>query len=491
MKTIFLVSDSLNRNYLPCYGNGWVQAPNIDRLARRGVVFDNHYCGSMPCMPARREMMTGRVNFLEAAWNGVEVFDRTLPKELQRQRKTYTHLITDHYHYWEACGANYHALFNTWEFLRGQEGDLWHPQIRDPQPPPHRGRNTRQDWVNRQFMDLQRDEDYPTPQCFQRAMDFLRRNGREDNWHLHLEVFDPHEPFLCPRRYSDLYNDTWSRPWQFDWPHYKPVADDEGPEAVEHIRKLYAGTLTMMDHWLGRLLDVMDEMNLWEDTTLVFTTDHGHMLGEHGYWAKNHQFDYQQLVNIPLIVCSPRASGAGRRVGALTGTIDVMPTILDLFGACQPPHVHGRSLRPLLNADQPHHDGLLFGYFGKDISMTDGRHTYCRQPRPGGPLFEYTSIPYRYSDLVYPPSLEMLARAEVDRGTLVQAGKVPLYKVPRQSQTHRDAPAFDLVYDIQADPDQTTPIHDAALEAGLAAKMMDLLGRFDAPPEQFRRVGLG
>jgi len=490
MRTIFIVSDSLNREYLPCYGNDWVRAPNIDRLAARGVVFDNHYCGSMPCMPARREMMTGRINFLEAGWGGVEVFDRTLPKELQRQRGVYTHLVTDHYHYWEASGANYHTLFNTWEFLRGQEGDPWHPQVRDPQPPPHRGRNRRQDWINRRFMDLDRDEDYPTPRCFLQAMDFLRRNGRQDNWHLHLEVFDPHEPFMCPARYREMYGDAWDRPWQFDWPSYAPVAEAEGPEAVAHIRRCYAGTLSMMDHWLGRLLDLMDELDLWRDTTVVLTTDHGHLLGEHGYWAKNYMFDYAQLVHIPLIVCSPEARQSGRRIGALTGTIDLMPTILDLFAAEPPPHVHGRSLRPLLDADGPHHESLLYGYFGKDIGWTDGRWTYCRQPRPGGPLHEYTSIPYRYGDLVRPEGLEMLRRAEMDRGTLAQAGGVPVYKVPRESHRHRDAPDFDPVYDIQADPDQTAPVRDAALEAKLAERLAAAMRRFDAPPEQFQRVGL-
>ncbi len=83
MKVIMVLSDSLNRHYLPTYGNRWVIAPNIERFARRSVVFDNHWIGSAPCMPARRDMITGRLNFLEREWGGLEPFDIPFPHLLQ------------------------------------------------------------------------------------------------------------------------------------------------------------------------------------------------------------------------------------------------------------------------------------------------------------------------------------------------------------------------------------------------------------------------
>ena len=98
MRTIFVIMDSLNRHYLRCYGNEFAITPNIDRLAQRGTVFDNHFAGSLPCMPARREMLTGRVNFLETPWSPVQPWDECLPTMLREQRGVYSHMITDHYH---------------------------------------------------------------------------------------------------------------------------------------------------------------------------------------------------------------------------------------------------------------------------------------------------------------------------------------------------------------------------------------------------------
>ncbi|HUV06106.1 MAG TPA: sulfatase-like hydrolase/transferase, partial [Spirochaetia bacterium] len=123
MKAILILADSLNRRFLPVYGNNWVKAPNIGRLARKSVVFDNHWAGSMPCMPARRDMLTGRLNFLEREWGGVEPFDVPFVR-LLRQAGVYTRMETDHYHYFHVGGENYHTLFNSWRFHRGQEWDL-------------------------------------------------------------------------------------------------------------------------------------------------------------------------------------------------------------------------------------------------------------------------------------------------------------------------------------------------------------------------------
>ena len=349
MKTIFLMMDSLNRHYLNVYGNQRVPTPNIDRLAARGTAFDSHYAGSLPCMPARREFMTGRLNFLEAPWGPIEPWDDCLPVELRNQKKTYSHLITDHYHYFHRGGEGYHDLFDSWEFERGQEGDVWHPMVAEPEVPEFRGKNRKPYWVNRQCMDTERDEDYPTPRCFMRGIEFLEKNGAQDNWHLHLEVFDPHEPFNAPAKYLEMFNDTWDHRYHFDWPPYAAV--EEGQEAVDHIRKMYAATLAMADTWLGKFLDKMDEMDLWKDTALVFSTDHGHLLGEHGYWAKNYMFDYDELAHIPLVICSPHSERAPKRVSALTASIDIMPTIMEMHGATLPQGVHGKSLTHLLSKD--------------------------------------------------------------------------------------------------------------------------------------------
>ncbi|MBP5163130.1 MAG: sulfatase-like hydrolase/transferase, partial [Spirochaetales bacterium] len=106
MKAIMVLFDSLNRHLLEPYGCDWTKTPNFQRLSEHTVTFDNFYAGSLPCMPARRELHTGRYNFLHRAWGPLENYDDSMPGIL-REHGIYTHLVTDHWHYWEEGGANY------------------------------------------------------------------------------------------------------------------------------------------------------------------------------------------------------------------------------------------------------------------------------------------------------------------------------------------------------------------------------------------------
>ena len=124
MKAVMLMFDSLNREMLEPYGCDWVKTPNFRRLAEHSVCFDQCYAGSLPCMPARRELQTGRYNMLHRSWGPMEPFDDSMP-ELLKNNNIYTHLISDHVHYWEDGGATYHYRYNSWENIRGQEGDMW------------------------------------------------------------------------------------------------------------------------------------------------------------------------------------------------------------------------------------------------------------------------------------------------------------------------------------------------------------------------------
>ena len=123
MKAVFVLFDSLNRHMLGPYGGTRVPTPNFDRLAARCVTFDRHYVGSLPCMPARRDILSGRLNFLHRSWGPMEPFDNAFP-DLLHQAGVYSHLITDHFHYWEDGGATYHNRYDSYEFVRGQEGEI-------------------------------------------------------------------------------------------------------------------------------------------------------------------------------------------------------------------------------------------------------------------------------------------------------------------------------------------------------------------------------
>ena len=181
MKAIMVMYDSLNRHMLPNYGCDWVQTPNFERLTNSAVTFNNHYVGSMPCMPARREMHTGRYNFLHRSWGPHEPFDDSTFSEL-KNNGIYSHLVSDHYHYWEDGGATYHHRYSSWVNVRGQEGDRWKGQVADPEIPEHHGRLPRPFLVNKQYM----QEEHLTPQAqtFSEGLEFLQTNWNQNNWYL-------------------------------------------------------------------------------------------------------------------------------------------------------------------------------------------------------------------------------------------------------------------------------------------------------------------
>ena len=163
MKVIMVTYDSLNTRFLPNYGCDWVKAPNFERLGRMAVTFDHCYCGSMPCMPARRELHTGRYNFLHRSWGPIEPYDDSMP-EILSKNGYHAHLVSDHGHYWEDGGCTYHTRYTTWDCSRGQEGDPWKPMMKTPPMPEHLGSLWSQDWANRQF--IKKIDDMPQTHTF-------------------------------------------------------------------------------------------------------------------------------------------------------------------------------------------------------------------------------------------------------------------------------------------------------------------------------------
>ncbi len=326
MKTILILMDTLNRHMLKTYcPDAEAVTPNIDRLARRCMVFDNHYIGSAPCMPARRDILTGRVNFLERGWGPIEPYDVTFPTLLQ-QKGVFSHIVTDHCHYAEMGGEGYLQKYSTWDLIRGQETDTWASSVKEPvYPEQYIGRVGRAYQCNRQRFVT--DADYPTPKTFAAATKWLQDNRGADDFVLQVECFDPHEPFDATREFLDMYPDDF--PMFYEWPRYDKLGEEETPEALEHLRHRYCASLTMADKWIGKFLDEMDAQNLWEDTMVIFTSDHGHMLGEHCETGKNRFHAWNEMSRIPLFVHLPGDRNAGMHVRAVTQNIDIMPTLLE------------------------------------------------------------------------------------------------------------------------------------------------------------------
>jgi arylsulfatase A-like enzyme len=493
MKAVMVMFDSLNRRLLAPYGCSqpsgcdWVQSPNFQRLAEHACTFETSYVGSMPCMPARRELHTGRANFLHRSWGPLEPFDDSMPQQL-REAGVLSHLISDHYHYWEEGGANYHTKYSSWEIVRGQEGDPWKGDLRLKELPESRnnerggGSWLRQDWVNRSYM--QAEADQPQPTTFRLGEEFLRANADEDNWFLHLETFDPHEPYFSPKRFHDLYR-QYLQDYHWDWPPYAPVT--QSPEEVRHMRAMSAALHTMCDEYLGRILDLMDELNLWDDTMLIVNTDHGFLLGEHDWWAKCTQPFYNEIANTPLFIWDPRSRVAGERRRSLVQTMDLPATILEYFGQDLPPDMQGRPLRDTIAHDTPVREAGLYGLFGAHVNVTDGRYTYLRAnvTEDNTPLYEYTLMPAHMKAAFGVDELQDIQLQEpfsFTKGcrTMKVAGR-----------SWRRASDFGtLLFDLQTDPAQEHPLDDPVVEQRMVDLLVGLMRKNDCPAEQYERLGL-
>jgi arylsulfatase A-like enzyme len=485
MRAIMVMYDSLNRRILPPYGGTKVHAPNFARLAQNCVTFDNCYVGSMPCIPARRELHTGRYNFLHRSWGPLEPFDDSMPAILS-ENGVYTHLVSDHQHYWEDGGATYHTRYDSWDFSRGQEGDPYKgvvavPMARGPTVP-HQARARRQDHINRTYQIGEAAQ--PQTLTFNAGLEFIRTNSSSDKWFLQIETFDPHEPFFTQQSYKGLYPHTYTG-GQFDWPVYGPVT--ESAEVVEHVRCEYAALVSMCDQSLGRVLSAMDELALWRDTMLIVCTDHGFLLGEHGWWAKNVPPWFNEISHTPLFVWDPRTGVRGERRHSLVQMIDFAPTLLDYFGVKPPRDMQGTPLRELIERDTPARNAGLFGAFGAYVNVTDGRYVYmrsCNEPS-NQPLFEYTLMPTHMRARFEPQELLHIELAEPFSFTK----SVRPLRIPGRS--FGGSKQFGtMLFDLERDPEQKNPIVDDDIELRMIGLLLTWMRATDAPMEQYDRLGL-
>lgn len=489
MKAVIIMFDSLNRVFLPPYGCDWVHAPNFERLMQHTVAFDNCYAGSLPCMPARRELHTGRYNFLHRGWSPMEPFDDSVP-EILKNNGIYTHLISDHGHYWEDGGATYHGRYSSWEATRGNEGDRWKADldasimvgtnipVTDPGTLKFRTPYFHHEGVNRNHRP--NAEASCGREVTNNALEFLDTNHEFDNWFLQIEYFDPHEPFYTFEDYLKFY-EVPDIGTELDWPPYDKVK--ETPEEVEHIRMKYAALVSKCDDEVGRVLDALDKYDLWKDTMVICNTDHGYLLGEHGWWAKNAMPCYDEIVHTPLFIWDPRTGKTNEHREALVQTIDLGPTLLEFFGLPLTKDMQGK---PLVNAvanDEKVRDYALFGYHCRQLNITDGRYVYMRGVEdPDEPQFSYTLMPTNMANFF---------GKELEGATLAPpfsfTKNMPVLKVPLREGTGGTGTAL---YDLWNDPKEEHPIHDEAVEARMTAALRLLLHESEAPEELYKRYGL-
>lgn len=487
MRAIMVMYDTLCRRKLPNYGAADTVAPNFTRLGAQAVTFDNFYCGSLPCMPARRELHTGRYNFLHRSWGPIEPFDDSMPA-LLKAGGIYTHICTDHSHYWEDGGATYLTRYSSWEGFRGQEGDRWQDVSSAVEVPPLHPRYKKGESLPHNFANRaeQRGEGaHSCEQTFSAGLRFLEKNLETDNWFLTIETFSPHEPFFTPERYKNRYGISGQDTPLFDWPPYAFWQMED--EDRQRVNLEYNSSLTMCDEQLGRVLDFMDAHSLWDDTMLIVNCDHGFNLGEHDITGKNFGPFYNTVTHLPFFLWNPKLKRGGERSEALAQTIDLAPTLLDYFRVPIPADMMGVPLTEAVTEGRDARPLALYGVFGDSVNATDGRYTYFRSSADidGGACYEYTLMPTRMRGFF---SQGQLARATLQEPLPFTKG-MPVLRTAGHAMINCYKYGHAL-YDLDQDPGQICKLSDFELEADFCNRMLTALRSSDATKETIARLGL-
>ena len=511
MNVITILCDTLRRDHCGPYHHGqpvsalgdvnqpdWVvPTPNIDRLAARGTTFDNAWCGSHPCMPARRDLYTGRFEFPFRGWGPLEDTDRDLPREvsgavnasLARPGIHVSQLVTDHFHLWEQGSGNYHMGYSGFEFIRGIESDNWLTDPIDVTYPAERYRLGKNERHYRNLAVLrqgrpqgQREpapDTYFAHRTFSTAADWLDRNHTWDDFYLHIDSFPPHEPWDPPERLVKLFDERG-----YDVPEYFPTAaydliERSGytEDQVRHVQALYAASVVYVDECLGMLLDMLDTHELWDETVVILTTDHGTYNGSRRRTGKGQTHLFAPISHIPLIIAHPEV-GHGVRRDQLVQLVDLYPTTLGALGRPVPEDRHGIDLAPVLaDPAATTRKHAVCGRFGGSVSITDGRwmlhHTAVEANEP---LYWYSHHLSRFFPIELGP-FECLP-GDSGRRQVLDLHSWPLDE--------------SWLSDLANDPHETrnhAGDHPDEMKR-LQRALRDLLHELGAPTEQHDRLGL-
>ena len=408
---IVMMFDTLQFNYIGCYGNTWIKTPNMDRLAREGVVFENAYSEGLPTIPVRRAMHTGRYTLPVAGWVPLSAEDTTIA-DLCWGRAIDTTLIFDAPPY-RLPKFGYTRGFDNVMFTHGHEGDdyfyekdpLYHYQAEDFMEEdayaaygrrynsPKVAEAARTEVVNflreRQNGIGNTEETRYVTMTMNKAIDYLKQVDRNHQFFLWIDSFDPHEPWDPP----SVYDSDKKCPYDPDYTgkdDFMPVPElVEGiytEEQMNHVRMLYAELVTLCDKNLGRLMQTIRELGLEEDTMLLLVSDHGSPMGNgehgHGLMRKMRPWPYEELVHIPVILRAPGIK-AGQRITSFVQSVDVAPTVCEWLGIKKHPDMQGESLLPLARGEVDKvRDFAIAGYHGYSWSIITPEWSYIHWLKP-------------------------------------------------------------------------------------------------------------
>ena len=358
MNVIIVISDTLRRDFLGCYGNKRISTPNIDRFAENSIIFENAYIGSFPTVPNRHEILTGKFTFTYHKWAPLPQNDITIPKILKQ--KGYISMgIFDTPHPF-APGMNYQRDFDGWILIRGQENDRYITEPVDVKLPckPEKLRNPYGTVVQylKNVSGRKYEEDYFCAKTFIEASRWIEKNYKHKKFFLYIDTFDPHEPWDPPKYFVDMYDPDYKGE-EVIYPRYGNT-DIFSDEEIKHCRALYAGEVSLVDRWFGYFLRKVEDTGLLQNTVIIFTSDHGFYLGEHNLIGKSiimenyHSYAslYEEVTRIPLIVYIPEVKH--KRIKAIVQPPDITSTIFEIVDIETPSEIHGKSLLPIIKGEK-------------------------------------------------------------------------------------------------------------------------------------------
>ncbi|MGE5193949.1 MAG: sulfatase [Deltaproteobacteria bacterium] len=359
---LFLISDDLN-NFLGCYGDARARTPNIDRLAARGVRFDRAYCSFPLCGPSRNSLLTGLYPNSTGILANAQIFRQTIPSQISmpqafRNAGYFAARIGKLYHYNvpRSIGTNGHDDPGSWELelnpagvdrleeephiftlTPGQFGGTlsWYAS---PKSDPHHTDGL-----------MAEDAEWVLERCAKR---------RDRPFFLAVGFFRPHTPYVSPKHpYFDWYPEKAMpvvqgvKEDQADLPpaalgSYKKEQDKLTDDLRRQCVQAYYASISFMDAQVGRVLAALDRLGLADDTIVVFTSDHGYHMGEHGLWQKMSLFE--ESARVPLLIAAPGVAAKGVAARSPVSQIDLFPTLAELCGVKAPANVQGQSLVPML-----------------------------------------------------------------------------------------------------------------------------------------------